>query len=456
MTETPTNVRRKVMWLGFGVSWLLYVHRYVFALIKTDLKEEFTKFGVPEEQHNEVLGYLQAGFSAAYGLFQVPAGMVIDLFGAHLFVTGSIVVWSLGFGLLALAPSTTVMYASRYALGMGQSGVLAGIGRLTKVWFPAEFRSSAQGLMGVTASRSGAFCCYILFPLALTYLFSDSWRTAVLVMAVLGLVWAAVFYWHVRSSPAAHPQCNAAEVALIRGVEVGDVGKQSERMSVLKLLRSASGWGLANAVFIALAASFSTVADGFYSSWMPQFLEESHGLEKSVAGFYSALPLIGGMVGGILGGLLGDRLVRRNDGSTTWARRISGSIGKGSAALLVAGSLLVIDEPLLFALILCVAKVGADVSLATRWAAVTDVGGPVIATLFALINAAAIGAGIVGSIVYGSIVPDMTSQVAPSPQDWYPVLYVVIGMYVLCSLMWLLPDTSKPLFQESAAGPGDS
>ena len=88
---------------------MLYVHRYVFALIKTDLKEEFAKFGIPEADHNEVLGFLAAGFSAAYGLFQIPAGMVIDYFGAHLFLTGSMVVWSLGFGLLALAPSTGVM-----------------------------------------------------------------------------------------------------------------------------------------------------------------------------------------------------------------------------------------------------------------------------------------------------------------------------------------------------------
>jgi len=447
MNDTPTNVRRRILWLGFGVSWLLYVHRYVFALIKTDLKTEFSKFGIPEAEHNEMLGYLQAGFSASYGLFQVPAGMVIDFFGAHLFLTASIVVWSLGFGLLALAHSTTVMYVSRYTLGIGQSGVLAGIGRLTKVWFPADSRSSAQGLLGVTASRGGAFCCYLLFPLAMTYLFAESWQTAVLGLASAGLIWAFVFYLKVRNTPADHPACNAAEVALIQGDDINDKPSSNKRMGVMQLLRSASGWGLFNAVLIALAASFSTVADAFYSSWMPQFLEESHDLEKKLAGLYSALPLIGGMVGGIIGGLLGDRLVRRNNGSTTWARRITGCVGKGSAAVLVCVSLLVIDQPLMFALVLCAAKIGADISLATRWAAVTDIGGPVIATLFALTNAAAIGAGIVGSFVYGKIVPDMESGVAPEPAAWYPVLYVVIGMYVLCSLTWLIPNTAKPLFE---------
>ena len=428
---------------------MLYVHRYVFALIKTDLKEEFAKFGIPEADHNEVLGYLAAGFSAAYGLFQIPAGMVIDYFGAHLFLTGSMVVWSLGFGLLALAPSTGVMYASRYTLGLGQSGVLAGIGRLTKVWFPVESRSSAQGLMGVTASRSGAFCCYIFFPLAMLYLFADSWQTSVLALSSLGLIWAVLFFRYVKNSPDKHPQCNQAEVTLIQGVDVAAPEASSKRMRVVTLLRSASGWGLVNAIVIALAASFSTVADAFYSSWMPQFLEESHGLEKQLAGLYSALPFIGGMAGGILGGLLGDKLVKRNQGSTTWARRITGALGKGSAAILICTSLLVIEHPLAFALVLCVAKIGADISLATRWAAITDIGGPVIATLFALINAAAIGAGAIGSIIYGKIVPDVKGGVAPVPTDWYPVLFVVIGMYVLCSLTWLVPDTARPLFAQT-------
>ena len=98
---------------------------------------------------------------------------------------------------------------------------------------------------------------------------------------------------------------------------------------------------------------------------------------------------------------------------------------------------------------LCVAKIGADISLATRWAAITDIGGPVIATLFALINAAAIGAGAIGSIIYGMIVPDVKGGVAPVPTDWYPVLFVVIGMYVLCSLTWLVPDTARPLFAQT-------
>ena len=128
--------------------------------------------------------------------------------------------------------------------------------------------------------------------------------------------------------------------------------------------------------------------------------------------------------------------------------RITGCLGKGSGAILVGLSLFFIDQPLIFALILCFAKIGADISLATRWAAVTDIGGPVIATLFALTNAAAIGAGIVGSLVYGRIVPDVAEGITPEPVAWYPVLYVVIGMYVLCSLTWLMPDTSKPLFTE--------
>ena len=38
--ERPTRVRYMVFVLGFGTSWMLYLHRYSFALIKPFLKEE--------------------------------------------------------------------------------------------------------------------------------------------------------------------------------------------------------------------------------------------------------------------------------------------------------------------------------------------------------------------------------------------------------------------------------
>ena len=45
--------------------------------------------------------------------------------------------------------------------------------------------------------------------------FALSWRTATVVMTVLGLVYAAVFFWLFRSSPKTHPWANEAEAKLI-------------------------------------------------------------------------------------------------------------------------------------------------------------------------------------------------------------------------------------------------
>ena len=39
--ERPTNVRWAVFTLACGTSWLLYLHRYLFALIKADLVKQW-------------------------------------------------------------------------------------------------------------------------------------------------------------------------------------------------------------------------------------------------------------------------------------------------------------------------------------------------------------------------------------------------------------------------------
>ena len=115
-------------------------------------------------------------------------------------------------------------------------------------------------------------------------------------------------------------------------------------------------------------------------------------------------------------------------------------------------------------------KFFADISLATRWGAVTDLGGRFTATMFSFINAFAVGVGIIGSIGYGYLVPE--KPVVPAPisaasqadsiteqvqlneevreqviqenvRSWMPVLLVGFGCYILCSGCWLMIDCTK-------------
>ena len=140
--QHPTNVRWMVFVLGCGTSWFLYFHRYAFALIKPELKEEL-------QLDNTDLGLLDSAFSVCYALFQVPAGVLADVTGAHLFLGGIIILWSIGLAMHAWAPDLNSMRLARAVLGTGQAGAFAAISRVTRTWFPFTSRTFVQGCMGV-------------------------------------------------------------------------------------------------------------------------------------------------------------------------------------------------------------------------------------------------------------------------------------------------------------------
>jgi sugar phosphate permease len=436
-----TRVRWTVMVLGCTTSWLLYLHRYTFSLIKPELAKEF---GLDPNQ----LANLGVVFSTCYGIFQVPMGILVDLAGVHLYLGGAIALWSLG---LALHVNAATLFAGRAVLGAGQAGVFAAVGRLTRNWFPASVRSSVQGVMGVSAGRAGGLCAYLLVGSVILGVMEVPWRQAVMVLAGGGVVFSLIFWLLFRNTPRIHPRANVAEVRLIEGDEL--VISEPGRTSVWQMIRRTRGRSFMNLGFLCMAASFSTVADAIYSSWIPLFLDNAYGLKFREMGLQSALPLAGGVVGGILGGLLNDQLIRRT-GNRRWARSAVGFFGKGMAAVTLLVALQFYKDPYLFCSFLFGVKLFADMSLATRWGAVTDMGGRMVATLFALINAVAIVAGIIGEKIYGWVIPvDETAR--SSPDGWLPVFYIGVGMYICCAIAWLLVDCTIPLLNEDGETNGD-
>ncbi len=74
-------------------------------------------------------------------------------------------------------------------------------------------RLRAQALMWACTRWAGA----ITPPLVLALVHWQGWRWAFVVLAVLGFVWAAVFFAWFRDDPATHPAVNAEELSLLQG-----------------------------------------------------------------------------------------------------------------------------------------------------------------------------------------------------------------------------------------------
>jgi MFS family permease len=350
-----------------------------------------------------------------------------------------IVVWSIGFGLHAAATTTAGLWWARGLLGAGQSAVFAALNRISRQWFAPSVRTTLQGFVAVTAGRIGGMSANLLFGSLLLGLFAMPWRTAVYVFTGLGLAHAAAFFAIFRNTPAEHVRVNDAEARLIAGDDA-TVARQTTapaKMTVRNLLAGLTPRSLGNLVAVNVQTILSTFADNIYSSWIPLFLYQVHGLDDTERGALSALPLLGGAAAGVVGGLLNDWFIRRT-GNRRWSRSGVAMAGKGMAAILLFAALAWYDRPYVFCAFLFFVKLFGDWSLATTWGVVTDISGRATATVFAFNNTVA-GVALVGA-------PALFGYLAKQ-YGWYSVYVTVAATYVLCALSWLFINCTIPLLK---------
>ena len=431
----PSGFRWVVFSLACGTSWMLYFHRYVFAIIKPTLVEEY---GLDNTQ----LGFLDSAFSGFYIGLQVPLGLAADFLGVQLILPLLGIVGSIGLALHAWAPSAYELWYARALLGAGQSAVFACLSRVTRTWFPVKQRTIIQGWVGVFFGRIGGVSCNLIVAGLLLGVFEMAWRDVVFGMAILGGFQAILFYTLFRNSPAQHSSVNAAEVALIEGHNTDDESDspkdEPQTTSIRQIFLQSNARSRINLVMLNLQTILSTVADNVFSAWIPLWLVTEHGLKFKEMGIYSALPLLGGAIGGALGGWLNDVMIRRT-GNRRWSRSLVGFIGKGTAGLLLLVALLFYDSPRLFCSMLFFVKLFSDSSLTTTWGVVTDIGGQKSATVFAYNNTVAGIGTILAPIMYGFVSEE---------SGWIAVFVIATVTYLACACTWLLINCTIPIVAE--------
>ena len=199
--SAPTRTRFRVLALACGLAVITYIHRVGFATASAEIKE-------PLGLSDRHLGWLMAAFMVAYGLFEMPWGLLGDRLGvrnilAVIILGGSVLTAALplvvflprGLGwVLALLAGPA--FSLRRLPGRDVSVDLADDGRLDA---GQRAGSAHRGCSGCPAGSGGAVA-----PSLLVWLFpidgrlEDArwcWRRA------LGLAWCAVFWPWFRNRP---------------------------------------------------------------------------------------------------------------------------------------------------------------------------------------------------------------------------------------------------------------
>jgi MFS transporter, ACS family, glucarate transporter len=419
----PTNVRHVVLGLTVAAYLITYMDRVNIASAVPVIQKELGFSMV-------TMGWILSSFRWGYALFQIPGGWLGDRIGPRRALALIVTWWSIFTSVTALAWSAASMAAFRFLFGMGEAGAFPIATRSLSRWILPGERGFAQGITHA-GSRLGAALTPTLVVLLMA---AYGWRAPFFVFGVMGLFWAAVWYWYYRDTPQEHASVNEAERSLILASVGGTRAAKTRSVPWRQILASSTLWTL-SLMYFCYAYCISV-----YLDWFPKYLNDHRGFDLKHMGMYASLPLLAGTAGDLLGGWASDR----------WARR-SGDLKRARRGVAVAGFLLAAAailpatftaSPTASVWYTCVAVFGLETTVGVSWAIPLDIGGDYAGSVSAVMNTC----GNIG----GAISPALLAYLVRF-YGWNVPFVVASALCVAAAALFGRIDATKRIFADHAA-----
>ena len=415
----PTRVRHIVLWLTVAAYMITYMDRVVISSAVPSIQKEYG-FSLT------TMGWILSSFRWGYALFQIPGGWLGDRIGPRRALALIVTWWSVFTSLTAAAWSAVSMATFRFLFGMGEAGAFPIATRSLSRWMlPAE-RGYAQGVTHA-GSRLGAA---LTPPIVVFLIASYGWRTTFVIFGALGLVWAAVWFWWYRDTPAEHGAVNKAELDLIHAALSGARSRTTHSVPWARILASPTLWTL-SAMYFCYGYALSV-----YLDWFPKYLNDHRGMSLKEMGFYASLPLLAGTAGDLLGGWFSDHWARQS-GDLKNARRWVGVTGFLIAALGILPATFTSD-PQTCVLFSCMAFFGLELTVGVSWAIPLDIGGDFAGSVSSVMNTA----GNIG----GAISPALLAYLVKG-YGWDVPFLVCAGLSLIGAGLYLKIDCTRHIFR---------
>lgn len=196
------------VYFAFAAGYLLsYVYRTINAVISPDLVRDLDL--VPSS-----LGLLTSAYLLAFGLFQLPVGILLDRYGPRRVEPALLVVAAVGAALFAMAESLAGLTLARAIIGAGVCAALMAPLKALAVWYPPDRQASYAGWIMV-AGGVGALTSTVPIELALRV---SHWRVVFVVLAVITLAAALAIYLRVPDIPTRRGATLRSQVAEVRAI----------------------------------------------------------------------------------------------------------------------------------------------------------------------------------------------------------------------------------------------
>jgi len=357
------------------------------------------------------MGRVFSALILGYALFQVPAGMMADRWGARRMLLLAGLAWTAatllmaatGWGPLsgAVVSSLWVLIFLRFTLGIAQAPTYPAAAQGVAHWIP-PFR---QGLANSIVLTSIGLGSGLAPPLLSSIMVHWGWRTAMMTSAIpalaVAVAWSLVPEGSTRRTLPSTP--TSVEITNDRG-----------------RMRSRSF------AFLVISYTLEGYVGYIFIFWFYLYLVQERHFDLLKAGKLSSLPWILSVISIPLGGIVSDRLVSGGLGMR-WGRRAVPIFGLAMAGAFVAWGA---ATPNAYTAVVCLALATALIFCVEGpfWAAMMEVVGPDAGT----------GGGVMnfGSNFGGFISPALTPILA-AHWGWKVALYVAAAISIVGAALWL-------------------
>ncbi|MBI2792879.1 MAG: MFS transporter [Gammaproteobacteria bacterium] len=181
-------------WLLWSIAAIFYAYEFIHRVVPSILTEELrATFSVNEHQ----LGLIGAMYFYAYAAFQLPAGILVDRYGAKRLLIIASTVLTLGSFLFTTTSSGTVAQISRFMIGTGSAFAFVGCLKIGGQWLAVSSFPLVVGLTnlcGTLGALSGGK------PLA--YMIQNyGWHNVMMQISFVGLFITVLMWLFLKDSP---------------------------------------------------------------------------------------------------------------------------------------------------------------------------------------------------------------------------------------------------------------
>jgi ACS family glucarate transporter-like MFS transporter len=363
-------------------------------------------------------GWVTGIFTLSYCLFEIPTGAMGDRLGPRRVLTRIVLWWSTFTTLTGAVNGYPTLLITRFLFGAGEAGAFPNAGIVVARWFPPSQRATRCGINLLASQIGAALSPLLVVPIQMRY----GWRASFFVFGFLGVVWASVWYFWFRDSPAEKSNPTGA-----RQTETAIPHTGREKFPWKVALQSQSVCAL-------LVTAFCYVyVFNFFQTWFHTFLVKGRGFTEAGL-IFSFFPYVVAACANLFGGLASDALVQRIGAK-------NGRRALGVSALAAAGAFttaaMMTRQQVLTLVLLALAYGAITLQQSVVFGVCLDIGHRHAGAVIGLMNTSAQVGGFVGAVAFGYIVERFHSYDAP--------FVPMAGLLFLGALFWLRIDASKGL-----------